>query len=84
VSSHFFDARRKKHRLSTISFCYGKETCGCKQTGKERWDMLLRQIPQRLHKQEISFKLKVKHVKVAKVSSNVSEIQLFKVKLTLT
>ena len=37
VSSHFFDARRKKHRLSTISFCYRKEMCDCKQTGKQRW-----------------------------------------------
>jgi hypothetical protein len=41
VSSHFFDARQKEHRLPTISFCYGKEMCGCKQTGKQRWDMLL-------------------------------------------
>jgi len=34
MSSHFFDARQKEHRLPTISFCYGKDMCGCKQTGK--------------------------------------------------
>jgi hypothetical protein len=41
VSSHFFDASQKEHRLSTISFCYGEDMFGCKQTGKQRWYMLL-------------------------------------------
>jgi hypothetical protein len=41
VPSHFFDTRQKEHRLPTISFCFGKGLCGCKQTGKQRWDMPL-------------------------------------------
>jgi hypothetical protein len=41
VSSHFFDASQKENRLSTNSFCYGKDICGFKQSGKQRWDNLL-------------------------------------------
>jgi hypothetical protein len=83
VSSHFFDVCQKEHCSFTISFCYGKDICSCKKTGMQRWDMLLQTIPQPfINKRYLSLKLKLKQVRDAKVSSNVSERQLFKGKLT--
>jgi uncharacterized protein YdbL (DUF1318 family) len=85
VSFLFFNASQKEHRLSTISFCYGKDmwlqTDG---QAKVAYMHLQTNATASALTKEISLKLKFRHVKVAKVSSNVSQRQqqqLFKGKL---